>query len=79
MCRVTPCWRAISPAASSANVVNAGVKQGRNASSSSVSNPGSLLTRSIGGTFCEGFYGTTDASSIPGKITPAHRIERTFR
>src|SRR6266487_4092422 len=47
---VRPAGRAISPAASSANVVNVGaVKHGRNSSSSSASDPGSLLTRSIGG------------------------------
>src|SRR6266702_5647437 len=53
---VRPAGRAISPAASIANVVNVGaVKHGRNSSSSSASDPGSLLTRSIGGTLCEEF------------------------
>jgi hypothetical protein len=48
--------RAIMPAASRANVVNVGpMIYGRNSSSSSISDPGSLSTRGIGGTSFEEF------------------------
>src|SRR5690348_5112707 len=76
---VRPAGRAISPAASIANVMNVGaVKHGRNTSSSSISDPGSLVTRSIGGTPSRSSKGTADASSHSRRDPPPARIERTF-
>jgi len=62
--------RATSPAASSTNVRNVGpVKDGRKSSGSSISDPGNLSARSIGGALCEGVSGNCRCFHIPDKIT----------
>src|SRR5689334_21276124 len=71
---VRPAGRAISPAASSANVGNdRAVKHGRNSSSSPSSDLGNLSTRSIGGTPSPESYGNRRCFHIQAKITPPPR------